>query len=266
MFACLDNLPRRHRSLTPYAAAPDVDFRFFMRCERIPDRRDPRSCNFPSHTCHATLPAIGISLAEIAEIPKSWRRQACARPRDWLNACGNCGNSRHDPPARYHDRREGRAERSERSETPSDDSPRGLTSALPERGRRVERGSGKCGNPLGCRYRRCFSNAVAGAVELAESAETLSDNSPRSLASALRNLINLGNLQAGTRGAVAGIAGSAEIANAAVGTAMPTFSSPLALIARICFRSSDWSSSNCRGRRRRPFRRLRETPLRSIEV
>ena len=35
-----------------------------------------------------------------------------------------------------------------------------------------QRGSGKCGNPLGCRYGRCFGNAVAGAVGVAESAET----------------------------------------------------------------------------------------------
>ena len=39
-------------------------------------------------------------------------------------------------------------------------------------GRRAGGGSGKCANPLGCRYGRCFGNAVAGAVGVAESAET----------------------------------------------------------------------------------------------
>src|SRR5713101_5886115 len=55
MIARLDNLPQRHRSVTLHAAAPDDDFRTSMRCERIPGRH------------HAKPPAIGISLAEIAE-------------------------------------------------------------------------------------------------------------------------------------------------------------------------------------------------------
>jgi len=117
MLARLDNLPQRHRSVTLHAAAPDVDFRTSMRCERIPGRHDPCSHNFPSHACYAKPPTIGISLAEIAGIARSWQRPARAGPRDWHNACENCGNPRHGPPARYRDRREGRAERSERSET-----------------------------------------------------------------------------------------------------------------------------------------------------
>jgi hypothetical protein len=76
MLARLDNLPQRHRSVTLPAAAPDVDFRTSMRCERIPGRHDPCSRNSPSHACHAKPPAIGISLAEIAEPP------AMARPPD----------------------------------------------------------------------------------------------------------------------------------------------------------------------------------------
>jgi hypothetical protein len=92
MLARLDNLPQRHRSVTPHAAAPDVDFRTSMRCERIPGRHDPCSRNFPSRACHAKPPAIAISLAEIARITRSWQRPARTGPRDWHNACGNCGN------------------------------------------------------------------------------------------------------------------------------------------------------------------------------
>jgi hypothetical protein len=44
--------------------------------------------------------------------------------------------------------------------------------ARPERSRRAGGGSGKCANPLGCRYGRCFGNVGAGAVGVAESAET----------------------------------------------------------------------------------------------
>ena len=113
MLARLDNLPQRHRSVTLHAAAPDVDFRTSMRCERIPGRHDPCSRNSPSHACHAKPPAIGISLAEIAGIARSWQQPARAGPQDWHNACGNCGNPRHAPPARRRDRREGRAERAE---------------------------------------------------------------------------------------------------------------------------------------------------------
>jgi hypothetical protein len=98
MLARLDNLPQRHRSVTLHAAAPDVDFRPSMRCKRIPGRHDPCSRNFPSHACHAKPPAIGISLAEIAGITRSWQRPARAGSRDWQNACGNCGNPRHGPP------------------------------------------------------------------------------------------------------------------------------------------------------------------------
>ncbi len=113
MLARLDNLPQRHRSVTQHAAVPDVDFRTSMRCERIPGRHDPCSRNFPSHACHAKPPAIGISLAEIAGTARSRQRPARAGPRDWHNACGNCGNPRHGPPARHRDRRDDRAERSE---------------------------------------------------------------------------------------------------------------------------------------------------------
>jgi hypothetical protein len=113
MLARLDNLPQRHRSVKLHAAAPDVDFRTSMRCERIPGRHDPGMRNFPSHACHAKPPAIGISLAEIAGITRSWQRPARAGPRDWHNACGNCGNPRHGPPAGHRDRNWGGAERSE---------------------------------------------------------------------------------------------------------------------------------------------------------
>src|SRR5216684_1975245 len=119
MRARLDNLPQRHRSVTLHAAVPDVDFRTPMRWERIPGRHDPCSRNFPSHACHGKPLAIGISLAEIAGITRSWQRPARAGPRDWHNACGNCGNPRHGTPARYRDRFESRAERAERSETHS---------------------------------------------------------------------------------------------------------------------------------------------------
>ena len=78
MLARLDNLPQRHRSVTLHAAAPDVDFRPSMRCKRIPGRHDPCSRNSPSHACHAKAPAIGISLAEIAGITRSWQRPARA--------------------------------------------------------------------------------------------------------------------------------------------------------------------------------------------
>jgi hypothetical protein len=117
MLARLDSLSLRHRSVTLHAAAPDVDFRTSMRCERIPGRHDPCSRSFPSHACHAKPPAIGISLAEIAGITRSRQRPARAGPRDSHNACGSCGNSRHGRPARYRNRCEGRAERLERSET-----------------------------------------------------------------------------------------------------------------------------------------------------
>src|SRR5260370_28075233 len=80
MLARLDNLPQRHRSVTLHAAAPDDDFRTSMRCERIPGRHDPCSRNFSSQACHAKPPAIGISLAEIAGITRSWRRPARAGP------------------------------------------------------------------------------------------------------------------------------------------------------------------------------------------
>jgi hypothetical protein len=68
-----------------------------------------------------------------------------------------------------------------------------LGKAGPERGRRFGRGSGNCANPLRCPYGRCFSNAVASAGGLAESAETPSDDSSRGLASALGNLGNIAN-------------------------------------------------------------------------
>jgi hypothetical protein len=165
MLARLDNLPQRHRSVTPHAAASDLDFRTPMRCERIPGRYDPCSRNFPSHACHAKPPAIGISLAEIAGIINSWQRPTRAGPRDWHIACGNCGNCGN----------------------PHEESSWGFASALPERGRRacpercrrVGGGSGNCGNPLGCRYGRCFSNAVAGTGGVAESAETPYGDSSR---------------------------------------------------------------------------------------
>jgi hypothetical protein len=113
MFARLDKLLQRHRSVTLYAAAPDVDFRTSMWWERIPGRHDPCSRNSPSHACHDKAPAIGISLAEIAGITRAGQRPARAGPREWRNACGNCENLRHSPPARYRDRNSGGAERSE---------------------------------------------------------------------------------------------------------------------------------------------------------
>src|SRR5580693_5382233 len=82
MLARLDNLPQRHRSVTLHAAAPDVDFRTSMRCERIPGRHDPGSRNSPPHACHAKPPVMGISLAEIAGITRSGQRPARAEPRD----------------------------------------------------------------------------------------------------------------------------------------------------------------------------------------
>ena len=117
MLARLDDLPQRHRSVPLHAAAPDVDSRASMRWERIPGRHDPCSRNSPSHACHAKPPAIGISLAEIAGIARSGQQPARAGPRDWHNACGNCGNPRHGRPAGHRDRNWGGAERAERSET-----------------------------------------------------------------------------------------------------------------------------------------------------
>jgi hypothetical protein len=113
MLARLGNLPQRHRSVALHAAVPDVDFRTSMWRQRIPGHDDPCSRNFLSHACHAKPPAIGIWLAEIAGSPRSWQRPARVGPRDWHNACGNCGNPRHGPPVRYRDRIEGGAERSE---------------------------------------------------------------------------------------------------------------------------------------------------------
>src|SRR5580693_3860737 len=152
MLARLDNLPQRHRSVKLHAAAPDVDFRTSMRCERIPGRHDPGMRNFPSHAYHAKPPAIGISLAEIAGLTNSWLRPARAGPRDWHNACANCGNSRYGPAARYRDRIEGRAERAERSETHFSVHPMGEAAkpripvsvhCLGLRGLRVKRGVGR---------------------------------------------------------------------------------------------------------------------------
>jgi hypothetical protein len=78
MLARLDNLPQRHRSKTLHAAAPEVDFRTSVRCERISGRHDPRSRNSPSRACHAKPLATGISLAEIAGSTESWQRLARA--------------------------------------------------------------------------------------------------------------------------------------------------------------------------------------------
>jgi hypothetical protein len=122
MLARLDDLPQRHRWVTRRAAAPDVDFRTSMRWGRMRSRDDPCSRNSPFPACHAKPLTIGLSLAEIAGITNSWqqqqqRRPASAEPRDWHNACGNCGNPRHGPPAGHRDRNWGGAERAERSET-----------------------------------------------------------------------------------------------------------------------------------------------------
>ena len=118
MLARVDDLPQRHRPVPLHASAPDVDFRTSMPCERIPGRHDPCSRNFPPHVCHARPAAIGISLAEIAGIPRSRQRPPRAGPRDWPDACGNCGNLCHGQPARNRDKCEARAERAERSKTP----------------------------------------------------------------------------------------------------------------------------------------------------
>ena len=72
-------------------------------------RDDPCSRDSPPRACHATPPALGISLAEIAGTTNaSQQRPARAGPRDWQNACGNCAKPRHGPPARI--KIEGRAE------------------------------------------------------------------------------------------------------------------------------------------------------------
>src|ERR1700722_10425357 len=107
MLARLNDLPQRHRWVTRRAAAPDVDFRTSMRWGRMRSRDDPCSRNSPFPACHAKPLTIGLSLAEIAGITNSWqqqRRPASAEPRDWHNACGNCGNPRHGPPAGHRDR------------------------------------------------------------------------------------------------------------------------------------------------------------------
>jgi hypothetical protein len=112
MLARLDNLPQRRCSVTPHAAAPDVDFRTSMRCKRIPGRHDPCSRNFPSHACHAKPRplayrlrklrelqdpgsgrsalglAIGITLAETAETPAMARPM----PRQARGQGGKVGN------------------------------------------------------------------------------------------------------------------------------------------------------------------------------
>src|SRR5258708_30533826 len=80
----------------------------------IASRPLPGSCN--SHNFRKRY-ANRRWLAEIGGITRSWQRPARAGPRDWHNACGNCGNPRHGPPVRYRDRIEGGAERAERSET-----------------------------------------------------------------------------------------------------------------------------------------------------
>ena len=56
---------------------------------------------------------LAYRLRKLREVTRSSQRPVRAGRRDWHNACGNCGNPRHDPPARYRDRIEGRAERSE---------------------------------------------------------------------------------------------------------------------------------------------------------
>jgi hypothetical protein len=89
MRARLDNLPQRRRSVTLRAAAPDVDFRTLYAARK--NSRSPRSV-----------------LAQFS-VPRLSRQGT----GHWHIACGNCGNPRHGPPARYRDRNEGRAERSE---------------------------------------------------------------------------------------------------------------------------------------------------------
>ena len=108
--------------------------------------RAPLSLNGAEQCCGVCLPSppnrIGIMFARLDDLSQRHRR-----PRDWHIACGNCGN-------------------------PHEESHGGLASALPG-------GSGKCGNPLGCGYGQEFSNAVAGAGGVAESAETAYGNSSR---------------------------------------------------------------------------------------
>jgi hypothetical protein len=68
MLARVDKLPQRHCWVTLRAAAPDVDFRTSVRCERIPGLHVPCLRNSPSRVCRA-------------------------KPRGhWHIACGNCGN------------------------------------------------------------------------------------------------------------------------------------------------------------------------------
>jgi hypothetical protein len=69
MLICLDNLPQRHRSVTLHAAAPDVDFRIPVRCEK--NSRLLRSVLAQFSVLRLPLQATG----------------------HWHIACGNCGNS-----------------------------------------------------------------------------------------------------------------------------------------------------------------------------
>ena len=117
MLVRLDTFSQRPRSLKLLAAAPEVVIRTWIWCERIPGRHDLSSRNSLCRVRRAKPPALGMSLAEIAEIIKSFR-PVRAGPRDWHIACGNCGKPRHGLPARYRERNEGGAERSETNFSP----------------------------------------------------------------------------------------------------------------------------------------------------
>jgi hypothetical protein len=121
MLVRLDNLPQRHRSKTLHAAAPEVDFRTSVRCGGAKEfpvatiRAGAISRPTPAPPSHRRLAyrlrqlrefqdpdsgraapglEIGLTLAETAETPAMGR------------------------PARYRDRIEGRAERSETHSDP----------------------------------------------------------------------------------------------------------------------------------------------------
>src|SRR5713226_6295101 len=159
MLARLDNLPQRHRSVTLHAAAPDADFRTPMRCERISGRHDSCSRNFRPTPATPSHRRLAYRLRKLREL----QNPGSGRPAPGLEIGISLA---------------------EIAETPTT-TPNGVwrQPSLSEAEGSVG-GSGNCANPLGCRYGRCSSNAVAGAGGVAESAETPDDDSPRRLASA----------------------------------------------------------------------------------
>ena len=137
---------------------------------------DPLSLDGPKQCCGLCLPSPTRTGSASCSLASMISRSAialgrCTRPRvprqatgHWPVACGNCGNSKNSGSGEAAPGLEIGISLAEIAEIPT---------------RRAGRGSGNSGNPLGCRYRRCFSNAVAGTVGLAESAETPSGDSSR---------------------------------------------------------------------------------------